>query len=64
MYSKVALEEHLYDDPDELGEINLPCPVEENVETGRSKKLMFHEFVTLCHLLSQSLLRGISSSYY
>ena len=43
MYSKVALEEHLYDDPDELGEINLPCPVEENGETGRSKKLMFHE---------------------
>ena len=43
MYSKVALEEHLYDDPDELGEINLPCPVEENDETGRSKKLMFHE---------------------
>ena len=42
MYSKVALEEHLYD-LDELGEISLPYPVEENGDTGRSKKLMFHE---------------------
>ena len=43
MYSKVALEEHLYKDLDELGEISLPYPVEENGDTGRSKKLMFHE---------------------
>ena len=42
MYSKVALEEHLYDDLDELGEIRLPYPVEENGDTERSKKL-FHE---------------------
>ena len=39
-YSKVTLKEHLYDDLNELGEINLPYPVEEN---GESKKLMFHE---------------------
>ena len=40
MYSKVAFEEHLYDDLDELGEISLPYPVEENGDTGR---LMFNE---------------------
>lgn len=43
MYSKVALDQHLYDDPEELDEINLPCPVEENDETGRAKKMRFHE---------------------
>ena len=43
MYSKLAFDEHLYEDPDELGEISLPSPVEENHETGRAKKMMFHE---------------------
>ena len=43
MYSKVAFDEYLCDDPEELGEINLPCPVEENDETGRAKKMLFHE---------------------
>ena len=45
MYSKLAIAEHnMYDDPKyDLGEVELPYPVEANSTTGRAKKWIFHE---------------------
>ena len=44
MYSEIAFDVHLYDDPQiELDTINLPSPVKAVEMSGRPEKLYFHD---------------------
>ena len=44
MYSEIAFDFHLYDDPQsELDKIDLPSPVKAVEMSGRPEKLYFHD---------------------